>query len=291
MSRSKMDSRELGLVLGQQLLGIDDLHYGLWYDDIERRLGNLPIAQQRYTELLVSALPAAAEGVRLLDVGCGTGHILVQLLARGYHVDGVSPAEGLSRLVRQRLDRLESHDTHLYESTFEALPIDEMAGRYDAVFFSESFQYINLDAALRDTQRLLKPGGRVVICDFFKTAEAAQAGADAKLIGGGHALSTFYAKVAASPYEITRDEEVTRLVSPNIDVLNDYLVNTVKPAGETFWRYLRDNYPKLSWLAGLFLRKKMAKLQAKYFSGRRDGATFERLKSYHLLVLQRPDAG
>lgn len=287
MPENKMDSRELGLVLGQQLLGIDDLHYGLWQEDIERRIGNLPLAQQRYTEFLFSALPECGEGTRVLDVGCGTGHILTQLLDCGYHVDGVSPAEGLTRLVRQRLAARDGHDTRLYASRFEDLPFEGMAGRYDAILFSESFQYINMDTALRETARLLKPDGRVIICDFFKTGAVPRDSAEARLIGGGHALSTFYDKVAQSAFDIRRDEDITRQVSPNIDVLNDCLLNTVKPASETLWRYFSDNYPKLSWLAARLLRKRLARLDAKYFSGRRDGAAFERLKTYHLLVLQR----
>ena len=288
MPERKMDSRELGLVLGQQLLGVDDLHYGLWHEDIERRIGNLPLAQQRYTEFLFTALPDPGEGVRVLDVGCGTGHILTQLLDRGYHVDGVSPAEGLTRLVRQRLAERDGHDTRIYASRFEDLPFGKMAGRYDVILFSESFQYINTDTALRESARLLKAAGRMVICDFFKTGAVPRDSVEARLIGGGHALATFYDKVKQSAFDIRRDEEITRLVSPNIDVLNDCLLNTVKPAGETLWRYFSDHYPKLSWLAARLLRRKLARLEDKYFSGRRDGAAFERLKTYHLLVLQRP---
>ena len=49
-----MGSKELGLVLGQQLLGVDDLHYGLWDENLPLSLGNLADAQQRYTDMIVS---------------------------------------------------------------------------------------------------------------------------------------------------------------------------------------------------------------------------------------------
>lgn len=57
MTKEKMRSRELGLVLTQQILGVDDLHYGLWDDDLELKMSNLGTAQQRYTDFLIAALP------------------------------------------------------------------------------------------------------------------------------------------------------------------------------------------------------------------------------------------
>jgi len=46
--KNKMSSRELGLVLAQQILDVEDLHYGLWDADLELSLGNMAHAQQRY---------------------------------------------------------------------------------------------------------------------------------------------------------------------------------------------------------------------------------------------------
>jgi hypothetical protein len=87
---TKVDSREVGLVAGLNLfsyfLGTRDLHYGLWQDDLEVCIQNLPAAQQRYSEFLISHIP---EGVkRILDVGCGAGGLASELLARGYEVEG-----------------------------------------------------------------------------------------------------------------------------------------------------------------------------------------------------------
>ncbi|TMH47903.1 MAG: SAM-dependent methyltransferase, partial [Betaproteobacteria bacterium] len=72
----KMHSRELGLVLAKQLLGVEDLHYGLWDADLELRLGNLATAQQRYNDMLIAQLPRPEREVRVLDIGCGTGQLL-----------------------------------------------------------------------------------------------------------------------------------------------------------------------------------------------------------------------
>src|SRR5688500_19379785 len=86
-----MHSRELGLVLAQQLGNVEDLHYGLWDPDLELSFANLRVAQQRYSDLILSQLPPATGEVRVLDVGCGTGHLISQMLDRGYLADGVIP--------------------------------------------------------------------------------------------------------------------------------------------------------------------------------------------------------
>jgi SAM-dependent methyltransferase len=284
LKKEKMQSRELGLVLGQQLLGVDDLHYGLWDDDLELKITNLAQAQQRYTELLLSNFPDPKDNVRVVDIGCGTGHILSQLLGRGYHVDGVIPSKSLSKLVNQRLEKHPGHDTQLFECKFEDFPASQFEQRYDVALFSESFQYIPMDASFSILQRILKPGGLLVICDFFKTEHHGDGQPGDRSFGGGHPMDEFYEKVKQTPFSLLRDEDITRRVSPNLALLNDLLQNTIKPVGITLGQYLHSNYPKLSWIATKLFRKKFNKLNYKYFSGHRSKEVFERYKTYHLLV-------
>ena len=114
-----MHSRELGLVLAQQLLGVEDLHYGLWDADLELKLGNLAVAQQRYNDMLIAQLPTPEREVRVLDIGCGTGHLLRQLLDRGYRADGVIPAKDLCDAVRRRLVGCIGPQPRIHECRFE----------------------------------------------------------------------------------------------------------------------------------------------------------------------------
>lgn len=283
-----MHSRELGLVLAKQLLGVEDLHYGLWGVDLELKLGNLAIAQQRYNEMLIAQLPGPDGAIRVLDIGCGVGHLLRQLLERGYRADGVVPARDLAEAVRRRLSGYTGHRSRLFECRFEDLPVEECRGYYDVALFSESFQYISPAASLPRLQGILKPGGLLVICDFFKTDALGDGASGDRSFGGGHPLQQFYAAMQKTPFVPVKDEDITKRVSPNLDLVNDVLMHRLKPAGLTLGRYLEGRYPLLTRLALKLLRRKLENLNYKYFSGHRSKEVFERYKTYRLLVYRLP---
>jgi SAM-dependent methyltransferase len=286
-----MDSRELGLVLARQLLGIEDLHYGLWDADLPLSLANFPAAQQRYSDMLLSRLPAPGpQAVRVLDIGCGSGRLLRQMLDRGYHADGVVPAAALAREVRARLDGWSGYAPRIFECKFEDLPLADCRRRYDVALFSESFQYIPLPASLPLLQQILQPGGLLMICDFFKTEHHGDGGPGDRSFGGGHDLRAFYARMAALPFETLEDTDITSRISPNLDLVNDLLMHKVLPASETIGRYLADNRPLLTRLAAWLFRRKLARLRYKYFSGHRNRAVFERYKSYRLMRFRLAEA-
>lgn len=287
--REKMTSRELGLVLAQQLLGVEDLHYGLWDADLELSLANLVTAQQRYTELLLEQVGRQLAGIeqpRVLDVGCGTGHMLQLMLERGYRVDAVNPSPHLNRLLRARLEQLAAAQTTLYETRFEDLPQEACRQDYDLLLFSESFQYIPMPEIFARIPALLKPGGAVVLADFFKTAAHCDGAAGDRSFSGGHILADFYRQLEAAPFEVLHDEDLTARVSPNIALLDDWLTRRLVPAAGSVDQYLEAAYPRLTRLVKWLLRRRLARVRYKYLSGHRSQAVFEKYKNYRLLVLR-----
>lgn len=284
----KMTSRELGLVLAQQLLDVEDLHYGLWDGDLALLPGNIALAQERYTVMLlalVERLLADHSDPRILDVGCGTGHLLQRLLERGYRVDAVNPSAHLNKLVRERLAEQQQSTTTLYETGFESLPFSQLQHQYDLLLFSESFQYIPLPDIFGKAPELLRSGGRLIICDFFKTTAHGDGGAGDRSFSGGHLLAEFYRAVEASTFTISHDEDLTARVSPNIALLDEWLTQRLVPALSSIDEYLLGAWPRLTRVLKWLARHRLARARYKYLSGHRSQAVFEKYKSYRLLVL------
>ena len=284
-----MTSRELGLVLAQQLLGVEDLHYGLWDTDLELSLGNLVLAQQRYTDLLLAHVEQQLAGIdkpRVLDVGCGTGRMLQLMLERGYHVDAVNPSPYLNRQLRARLEQIPGVPTTLFATRFESLQAEACDKNYDLLLFSESFQYIPLPDIFARAPALLKPGGLIVLADFFKTAAHCDGAAGDRSFSGGHILSEFYRRLEKSPFEVLHDEDLTARVSPNIALLDEWLTQRLVPAAGSVDQYLRGAYPRLTRVFKWLLRHKLERARYKYLSGNRSQAVFEKYKNYRLLVLR-----
>jgi len=282
-----MHSRELGLVLAQQLLDVQDLHYGLWDEDLELKLSNLPAAQQRYNDMLFAQLPSPGLEVRVLDIGCGAGNLLRQLLDRGYCAEGVIPAKDLCEVTRRRLAGCPG-SPRVFECRFEDFPVGERGAYYDVALFSESFQYVSPEVSLPILQAILKPGGLLLISDFFKTDSVGDGEPGDGSFGGGHPLSEFHASMRRTPFVALKDEDITRRVSPNMELVNDLLMNRVRPATLTIGSYLQSRYPWLARLALALMRRKIDKLSHKYFSGHRCREVFERYKTYRLMLYRLP---
>ena len=278
---SKVDSKEVGLVAGLHVfhffLGAKDLHFGLWHDDMEVCIQNLPVAQKNYTDFLTSHIP---DGVnRILDVGCGAGGVATELLARGYHVEGVSPSPLLSEAAQKRA----GEGFKIYPGRFEDLKFTD-GDKFDLVLFSESFQYIPLDSAFVKAKQFLKPGGYVLICDFFKIDNPGRT-----VIGGGHRFNKFTRALEASGLEVIEDKDITRETAPNLDIVQQMESDLFLPTFNLIGYTMSHNYPILSKLLRWRYRKKIRKLYRKYTAGDRSGANFKKFKAYRLYLLRLQD--
>ncbi len=276
--RSGVDSKEFGLAAGlvfaRYFLKTDHLHYGYWPDGLPVEILNLRQAQDLYCDVLLSHIP---EGTRsILDVGCGTGVLSARLIEEGFEVQSVSPSPFLTSHVREIL----GGRGLIHESTFEDLSLEE---KFDLLLFSESFQYVDLAKVFWKCRELVSEKGYVLLADFFRRDDATGRSG----LRGGHPLGGFYKRLEEAGFTVVEDVDLTPRTAPNMELVADFLENFGKPMWDLFLYSFQSNYPWLNRLARWKYRKKMDKIERKYFSGRRNAETFAADKSYRL-VLCRP---
>lgn len=271
-----VNSREVGLVAGLNLfhyfLGTDDLHYGYWEDDLELNIRNLPQAQKRYSKFLQQHIPADCQTI--LDVGCGGGGLAHDLTELGYQVEGVSPSELLSEAAKKNV----GPDFVIYQGLFEQVEIEK---KYDLVMFSESFQYIDLKVSLKKAKALLKPGGHILVCDFFRKAVEGHC-----VIGGGHKIEQFREAVSDAGLEPLEDVDITAQTAPNLDIVRDMAEQLLQPTLKLIGYTFSNNHPWISRLFRWKFRRKLEKIDDKYFAGKRNAEVFAQFKTYRLFLMQ-----
>lgn len=111
-------------------------------------------------------LPEEGRGLRVLDLGCGTGASTAALLAAAPHarITGVDASGGM-------LDRAKAK-SGLAGVDFVHAPVEELAdrlrpGSFDAVFAGYLFRNLgDPDKTLELVRRLLAPGGRLAVHDY-----------------------------------------------------------------------------------------------------------------------------
>lgn len=114
---------------------------------------------------LVREALAARPGERILDIGCGPGFYVAELLEEvgpGGAVVAVDASADMLALARRRV---EGHGNVTFqEGNASALPVD--GGSVDAALCVQVMEYVpDATGALAEMHRVVRPGGRVVVWD------------------------------------------------------------------------------------------------------------------------------
>ena len=261
------------LKLYSQILSSDFLHYG-YFDDPSRppeeiSLGEMTRAQTRYAELILE--PVTDRDAPVLDVGCGMGGLSRMLLERGFETVALTPNRTQAAHVRA------AHaGARVLECKLEDLPTGDHRQRFGTVITAESLQYLKLDRAVPVIEQVLKPGGRWVICDYFRLEPAHEK--------SGHDWAQFVALVESRGWRPRLMTDITPNVLPTLRYVHMWASRLGLPLFDFVTLRLRRKQPALHYMLeealGLLTRSARDTFEAV------NPATFARQKKYMLLVLE-----
>ena len=110
-------------------------------------------SRKRLDLLLDRNTPRRGDGLRLLDVGCGTGNHMVRYHDRGFKVAGVDGSEKMLEHARAQ-----NPDAEIRHGDVESLPFADAS--FDFVISIEVLRYLpDSRKSIREMARVLKPGG------------------------------------------------------------------------------------------------------------------------------------
>lgn len=122
----------------------DDTYYERYYGTGERA--------RTYDEIAQRMAPFVAPGTRMLDIGCGVGHLVVALRDLGYDAVGVDPSEAARRSAAK-------HDVDA-----RATMRDVRTGSFGAAFLVDVIAHVaDVRALAAEAIDVLAPGGVLVV--------------------------------------------------------------------------------------------------------------------------------
>ncbi len=229
-------SYDLELYLYSQILTNNMLHYG-YFEDIHIKPETISFqqfedAQIRYAENILEHVKDTKHPV--LDVGCGMGGLSKLLSDKGLDVESLTPNKNQIEFINQTYTQLVTH--HSKYETFKATK------SYGTVINSESLQYISLQKAFEQTDKIILPHGRWIVIDYFslnKTSENQRP----------HHLDSFFAKAKQFKWSVTYERDITQHILPTLAYADMYVNRFLKPARHFAYEKLRYKLPKLFYLS------------------------------------------
>src|SRR3954447_1096085 len=142
------------------------------YDPVVR----LTSRESRFKELLVDQA-APAPGQRILDLGCGTGTLALQVKQRVPQADVVGLDADPEMLAQARTKAEEADvELELTEGFSTELPYED--GSFDRVLSTLFFHHLDPEpkrVTAREIARVLRPGGELHVADWGKPSDPAMA--------------------------------------------------------------------------------------------------------------------
>ncbi|MHA2427537.1 MAG: class I SAM-dependent methyltransferase [Candidatus Hermodarchaeia archaeon] len=140
--------------------------YSRWYDWISGQF------ERKYAEAGVAQLEVQ-KGERVLEIGYGTGHMLVALaeqVGSTGRVDGIDISKGMYEMTKNRIQKSDFSD-RVKIVCGDAVTLPFEVNTYDVLFMSftlELFDTPDIPLLLRECHRVLVKGGRIGVVSLSK---------------------------------------------------------------------------------------------------------------------------
>jgi len=262
------------LALYSQILPSDFLHYG-YFDDPARRpeditLSDVTRAQARYSELLLDL--AGDPSLPVLDVGCGMGGLCRLLKARSFTPTALTP----DRLQTAHLKATQP-DVPVIRCKFEDFKAEDHLQEYGTVITAESLQYLKLPRALPVMEKILRPGGKWIACDYFHSQPSTDRSC--------HVWDEFTQKLTETGWKLTYQRDITPHIMPTLAYIHMWARRFGIPLMQFSFLRLRRKQPALHHIVSgaLDQLEDLARANLELI----DPVEFAKTKKYMLISMER----
>ncbi len=139
------------------------MHFGYWEDDTKNRHEALINENKHVAKEL-----DIKKGDQILDAGCGVGGTAIWMAENfGVNVTGITIVEKQVRLAN-KYAKSRGVTNHVKFELKDFTDTGYPDASFDKIFAIESVCHaLDKDAFIREAYRILKPGGKLCVCDYF----------------------------------------------------------------------------------------------------------------------------
>ena len=276
---TEFDGLDLELFFCTEILKLNSLHYGYWEDsekltegDKKLTLECLRSAQEKYTDILIAAIPKNVKSI--LDVGCGIGDVSRALSKLEYDVTAISPDSNHAKYFENHLS-----DLSFLQTKFEDLKVDR---RFDLVLMSESQNYFPTEIGFRQCATLLLPKGYLLVSGMFRKDSGSE------MTEVPNTIEDYTKTAEKHDLLLIENVDITQNILPTIDFIYESMESYVEPSVTMLNQFIASIAPIKSWFIKVFFRKQINKtLQIyNYYRKRTNPLFFEKNIVYARLLFQ-----
>ncbi|HEX5112107.1 MAG TPA: methyltransferase domain-containing protein [Saprospiraceae bacterium] len=195
------------------------MHYGYWDDSVPHHRAALQNMNKK-----VAAAAGIKAGMHVLDAGCGVGGPSIFLASQGCSVEAITLSEKQVATCRANAMRM-GVDKQVHFSQQNYLNTNFSDATFDVVWAIESVCYAWDKADFtKEAFRVLKPGGKLVVADFYSTPVTPGSAEDKLMkkwtdswaIKSYATINEFQNALSVAGFQNIRDQDITENVTPSI---------------------------------------------------------------------------